>query len=79
MDRKAKAGSDIHNVSTQCSLMYEDSTSYTSRLLKKKCDKNFKFENWRKKNKGMNKQQQPDPGIPDTSIHCSCVYQASTS
>ena len=32
-------------------------------------------EKWR--NKGMNKQQQPDSGIHDTSAHCPCVYQVS--
>ena len=41
-----------------------------------KCDKNFNV--WklsRKKNKGMNKRQQPDSGIHETSIHCPQVYQ----
>ena len=28
-------------------------------------------------NKGMNKQQQPDSGIHDTSAHCPHVYQVS--
>ena len=32
-------------------------------------------EKW--KNKGMNKQQQPNSGIHDTSAHCPRVYQFS--
>ena len=39
------------------------------------------FENWgerKMKNKGMNKQQQPDSGIHNTSAHCPCVCQVST-
>ena len=32
-------------------------------------------EKW--SNKGMNKQQQPDSGIHDTSAHCPRVYQLS--
>ena len=38
------------------------------------------FENWRERkwrNKGINKQQQPDSGIHDTSAHCPRVYQVS--
>ena len=34
------------------------------------------FENWRErkmKNRGINKQQQPDSGKHDTSAHCTCV------
>ena len=30
------------------------------------------------KNKGTNKQEQPDSGIHDTSAHCAGVYQVST-
>ena len=33
-------------------------------------------EKWR--NKGMNKQQQPDSGIHDTSANCPRVYQVTT-
>ena len=32
-------------------------------------------EKW--KNKGMNKQKQPDSGIPYISAHCLRVYQVS--
>ena len=40
------------------------------------------FENWRErkmKNKGTNKQQQPDSGTHDTSAHCPRVYQVQSS
>ena len=40
-----------------------------------------KNENWEKekwRNKGMNKQQQPDSGTQDTSACCPRVYQVST-
>ena len=42
----------------------------------KSVTKMLMFENWRErkmKNKGMNKQQQPDSGKHDTSAHCTCV------
>ena len=42
--------------------------------------KNFYVKNWRErkwKNKGTNKQQQPDSSIHDISAHCPCVYQVS--
>ena len=51
-------------------------------VLEEKCYENFKClktgekEKWR--NKGTNKQQQPDSGINHTSAHCPCVYQVST-
>ena len=34
---------------------------------------NWKKEKQRKRNKGTNKQQQPDSGIHDTSTYCPCV------
>ena len=43
-----------------------------------KCDE--KFQCWkleRKMNIGMNKQQQPESGIHDTSAHCPRVFQSS--
>ena len=43
-----------------------------------KCDEILILEYWRKKkNKGTNKQKQPDSGIHHTSTHCPCVYQVS--
>ena len=38
----------------------------------------WKFERKIKKNKGMNKQQQPDSSIHDTYTHCPYVYQVLT-
>ena len=46
-----------------------------------KCDEKLMFENCRErkmKNKGTNKQQQPDSGIHNTSAHCPRVYLVST-
>ena len=47
----------------------------------KSVTKMLMFENWREikmKNKGMNKQQQPESSIHDTSAHCPRVCQVST-
>ena len=45
----------------------------------KSVTKIFMFENWKEnwRNKGTNKQQQPDSDIHDTSAHYPCVYQVS--
>ena len=56
---------------------FQSSRPHSSR---EKCDKNFSVENGEKdkwRNKGTNKQQQPDSSIHDTSAHCPRVYQVS--
>ena len=60
--------------------MYQVSTFYASQFLIKVWRKILMFENWREikwRNKGMNKQQQPDSGIHNTSAHCQRVYLVS--
>ena len=55
--------------------------SYEKDTLRTENRRNRKNENWEKekwRNKGMNKQLQPDSGIHNTSAHCPHAYQVST-
>ena len=69
----------IHDTSAYCPCVYQASSFTASQFLRKVWRKSVMFENWReRKSKRMNKQQQPDSGIHDTSAHCPCLYQVST-
>ena len=60
----------VHNRSSHCPCV----SSFNFVGLTEKCDKkNNVLESERKKIEGINKNQQPDSSIHDTSTYCPCV------
>ena len=81
MNKQQQPDSSTHDTSTHCPHVHLVSTVGLT-VPEKSVAKSFNV--WKlevKKNeemKGMNKQQQPDSGIHDTSTHFPHVYQVST-